>query len=1073
MVDVAPSTPLSTTTTLSGTSSPVLKPASFLEDSLFSNPRTSASNLVEIISSAPALSSAVYIYDLAHQAGFGTLTKLRLSTNPEDVAPVVHLQTRSGAGLALVGRLSEGTSKDTSKASVITAYTTPAGLSLMANSLTYLPAPTPTSRLILQVPTVTPVGESLTFSPSLYSLSTTISLLPNNIVVLLSATPQESVDFAGLAYALTGNHVIHLFDHFSSAREQGHAIEPVKVESTASASSADVIKRAGYSFFEYAGDAEATNVVVLLNSPLALAVKSLVAGLKGVGVVLVKVLRPWDEAALRQVLPSSVTKVHVFDDVQNVSTQGPLYVDVLGALMEQAGRPPRVQGHRITPSQTQEFLEVAESLSTFLQKIAPSSAAKPTFEATPSKKLLFIASPKSPLASVPQVIESTLLAHGGLSARLLTDHDFVTEQAGISASRIVLAAADAKNRFVPIPFLAPLAQTSAESFDFIGVLDAELLHSHSILKHASQNASLLIASPWTLEEFSANAPRQVLRAITEKRLRVYLIDVENIATQLTGRSGEETHLMRSLVAHLAFFRLHAGKDASEAAVQKLAKVVFDENVLGVPLAKAVALAWHGLTAVELPPMEFDVDEKVHPLKNFEFNTIATEVESQDGEETDVGEDSWHLAAKHILFPGIFNPTETELAPVAKPEVVEQEISQDPLLHPELPERTFLVTCTVNRRLTPAEYERNLFHLEFDTAGTGLKYKLGEALGVHGWNDDEEVFDFCKWYGVDPNHLVTLPVPGSEGSITHTRTVLQVLQQQLDIFGKPPKSFFSALAPYATRQYDRMALLFIGSNEGAATLRKLNDKDTVTYADVLKKYDSARPPIEALCEMVLEIKPRHYSIASSQSVVGDRVDLLIVTVEWNNPEGKARFGQCTRYLNNMKVGQKMTVSIKPSVMKLPEDPMQPIIMAGLGTGAAPFRAFLQHRAMMRMQGETNVGPMYYYFGSRSQAAEYLYGEEIEAFLLEGTLTKAGLAFSRDQPEKIYVQHKMLEDAQLLGDMLKEQQNGVFYLCGPTWPVPEIFEALVGSLTSHHGMTREGAEGYIEKLKEDERYVLEVY
>ena len=80
------------------------------------------------------------------------------------------------------------------------------------------------------------------------------------------------------------------------------------------------------------------------------------------------------------------------------------------------------------------------------------------------------------------------------------------------------------------------------------------------------------------------------------------------------------------------------------------------------------------------------------------------------------------------------------------------------------------------------------------------------------------------------------------------------------------------------------MLFIGSAEGQATYKKLSEKDTVTFADILKSYPSARPEIQVLCQMIGDIKPRHYSIASAQSVVGDRVDLLVVTVEWTNPQG---------------------------------------------------------------------------------------------------------------------------------------------------------------------------------------------
>ena len=269
-----------------------------------------------------------------------------------------------------------------------------------------------------------------------------------------------------------------------------------------------------------------------------------------------------------------------------------------------------------------------------------------------------------------------------------------------------------------------------------------------------------------------------------------------------------------------------------------------------------------------------------PLKRFEFNAIVAEVEGEtlvNGAKLS----SWHDAAKHILFPSSFS---------GSPELSSslEAYPQDPRLRPEVPDRTFLVTCTVNKRLTPMEYDRNVFHLEFDTSGTGLKYAIGEALGVHGWNDTKEVLDFCHWYGINPDGLLTLPVPSSSSTESYTqyqtRTIFQALQQQVDIFGKPPKSFYSDLAAFATNEVDRLALLFIGSAEGSSTFKKMSEIDTVSFADVLKQFKSARPGVEILCEIVGDIKPRHYSIASSQAVVGDRVDLLVVTVEWETPSG---------------------------------------------------------------------------------------------------------------------------------------------------------------------------------------------
>ena len=136
--------------------------------------------------------------------------------------------------------------------------------------------------------------------------------------------------------------------------------------------------------------------------------------------------------------------------------------------------------------------------------------------------------------------------------------------------------------------------------------------------------------------------------------------------------------------------------------------------------------------------------------------------------------------------------------------------------------------------------------------------------------------------------------------------------------------------------------------------------------------------------------------------------------------------------------------------------------------------MQHRAWQRSQG-IEVGPLLYYFGSRHRSQEYLYGEDIEAYLASGIISHAGLAFSRDGPKKVYIQHKMQEDAAQLADLISAtgEKGAYFYLCGPTWPVPDVYEALVGSLESQKGMKRDQAEAFIEQLKEEERYVLEVY
>ncbi|KAJ2372813.1 sulfite reductase [NADPH] flavoprotein component, partial [Coemansia sp. RSA 2603] len=194
------------------------------------------------------------------------------------------------------------------------------------------------------------------------------------------------------------------------------------------------------------------------------------------------------------------------------------------------------------------------------------------------------------------------------------------------------------------------------------------------------------------------------------------------------------------------------------------------------------------------------------------------------------------------------------------------------------------------------------------------------------------------------------------------------------------------------------------------------------------------------------------------------------VTWRDSRGRARTGQCTRFLDALAPGDAVVVSVKPSVMKLPPLDAQPVIMAGLGTGMAPFRAFIEERAVRQREGAV-VGPMTLYFGSRHRAMEYLYGEELEAYHAAGLLTNLRLAFSRDQRDKVYIQHCMRQDAALLADHMLAA-DGAFYLCGPTWPAGDVKDAMVAAFTGAGGVRPADANKVIEDLKERERYILEV-
>ena len=308
------------------------------------------------------------------------------------------------------------------------------------------------------------------------------------------------------------------------------------------------------------------------------------------------------------------------------------------------------------------------------------------------------------------------------------------------------------------------------------------------------------------------------------------------------------------------------------------------------------------------------------------------------------------------------------------------------------------------------------------------------------------------------------------------SIRQLFTQYLDLWGRPSKRFYKSLVDFASDCDDKYLLAKIADSEyGTAEFKKRVD-ETYTFADVLYEFASISINAQNLLELVPPIKRRHYSIASSQKMHPTQVHLLVVLVEWETPAGRKRQGQATRYLSKLRPSSSsnpimVSVSVMPSVLRLPPNHSQPVVMAGLGTGMAPFRAFIEERAFLRQKGE-DVGKMILYFGSRNRANEWLYGEELERYEREGLVTLR-LAFSRDQKQKIYIQNRIEEDAVLLNTLLNTTNKGHFYLCGPTWPVPDVEAAMKSGFVAGGGLTEEEATAYLEQLKEEGRHVLEVY
>ncbi|KAJ3082072.1 hypothetical protein HK102_001940 [Quaeritorhiza haematococci] len=1039
------------------------------------------------------------------------------------------MQTRSGAAGAVYGALKAG-----------------ASVTVVASSQA-LPVMTPIMHQIARerLPSVFHVvTERLDRTDTIIGdYSDVMGAAYTGFALLCSNSVQEVHDMgiiAHIASVLSNTPVLHFFDGTRIARETNrvqllgydvlkkitdHVVAQHQHTMGGFADSLEVVMKHlqpifnyTYKPFEYSGAEDAEHVVIAMGPVVSLveqAVNHLVASGKSVGLLKIRLYRPWSAKHLLAALPRSVQRIAVVD--QSVSSgghgHGPLFLDVTSGFYggDWEGPVPVIVNCKVQPGSVASLSQLHPLLieSLFENLTSPRPVINYNLQDGWSTNLSSSAIAECDAKYIPQKIKQAIfwdvqdrqtekasklvvdvLTHrGALGLQSYTVHA-ASQLEPISATHLrfgpTLSSALQQQQQQQVEYNSPHLISSA---DYVACHAADLVKSYNVIASLRKGGSLLINCPWpasTLsnpEELQAELPLPLQSLIIEKNIQVYALDVDTIAQNFTLFHGDKSDFAAFILAGL-FFRVLGDASGVEGLLERMRGVEENLNVVQLKV-------WALERAFEkVGRISTEVFAKGVRVEGARANGVRHQQPEQQrqsgGEEQQQSHDlPAYLNGTTPFIPKIqfAEDSDDSEADGGSAQVVPAHAAQWPFLFPEaysmeqslrpdIDEEggAFVVNLTENKRLTPETYDRNVFHMEMDITGTGLKYDIGEALGVHGHNDLEEVKKFLDFYGLgDGRDVVSIERRVDSKKRVEVRTVSQIFTQLLDIFGKPGKKFYQSLMHYAKDPKERLELAHLISTEGAEDFRKLSEEETVTYAGLLERFPSAHPSVSDLIRLVPHIKPRHYSIASSMNMHPDSVHLLVVLVNWTTPSGASRTGQCTRYLSQLPINSSLVVTIKSSVMKLPPSPMQPVIMAGLGTGMAPFRAFIEERAYQKSLG-IPVGPMILYFGSRHRAMEYLYGEELEAYHADGTLTHLRLAFSRDQKKKVYIQHKLDEDSEVVKEYMLERE-GAFYLCGPTWPVPDVKDALVKAFGGVLGKVK--AEEYLEDLKEEERYILEVY
>jgi sulfite reductase (NADPH) flavoprotein alpha-component len=359
---------------------------------------------------------------------------------------------------------------------------------------------------------------------------------------------------------------------------------------------------------------------------------------------------------------------------------------------------------------------------------------------------------------------------------------------------------------------------------------------------------------------------------------------------------------------------------------------------------------------------------------------------------------------------------------------------------------FPATVVTVRNLNGPGSAKEVNHVEFSLEGSGLAYEAGDALGVVPQNCPALVADMLAVLGCDGEEAV--PTPAGELPLR------RALTECFDL-GKPTAELLALVAPALAGVAD--------PGPGAAT------SVTVFHhvIDVLAAASTKPSPSEFVARLK-KLQPRLYSISSSPAAHPGQVHLTVGAVRYDK-DGRARKGVCSTFLaeRGLAAGKVGVFVHSNKAFRPPTSGDVPMIMVGPGTGIAPFRAFLEERRATGARGKN-----WLFFGDQKAAADFLYRDELTALQASGILTRLDLAFSRDQAEKIYVQHRMLENAAELYAWLEAGAH--FYVCGDASRMAKDVDlALHQVIEKAGGKSPEAAAAYVQALKTAKRYARDVY
>jgi len=384
-----------------------------------------------------------------------------------------------------------------------------------------------------------------------------------------------------------------------------------------------------------------------------------------------------------------------------------------------------------------------------------------------------------------------------------------------------------------------------------------------------------------------------------------------------------------------------------------------------------------------------------------------------------------------------------------------------------------MACVANKRITAAEWNQDVRHIEFQHPNASLTtplYQPGDVLNIWPKNDLRQIHEFihAKYPQFKPETVLSIdPRPAH---VPSTVAVERLLQDYLDINGVPSRFFFQQAAFFCSNPEERDKMVEMASSdaENAASYITYCKRERRTYTEVLMDFASCDIPFSYLLQLIPPLRPRAYSISSSPTAHGTRIHVTVALLHYVTPWKRGKTGTCSAYLQTLKEGEASIVFITEGTLRLPKDPAAPLVLIGTGTGCAPMRSLMYERSALRQQQQPTDPRKHitFYFGCRRDDSDYLYREEWPLIC-----DAVHVAFSKQDNKRVPV--LLARDEVELYRMLVEE-DGYVYISGSAKRMPaDVRETFVQIFGRVGELSREDAVKLVRHLEKERRYIVEAW